>query len=192
MQRDNLRREILKLRDNLSFRDRFKKSTIIKNHLISFDPIKTATNIFSYVNFRSEVETIDFIKSIVKKKNIFVPLTIVENFELLAVQITSPDTQLQPGYCNIPEPIPKLRETSVIDPKKIDIVIVPGVVFDHKGGRLGYGGGYYDRFLSKNEAQALRIGLAFEIQMVDNVPLKAHDELMDMVVTEKKVYYTRK
>lgn len=187
-----MRREILKLRDNLSFRDRFKKSTIIKNHLISFDPIKTATNIFSYVNFRSEVETIDFIKSIVKKKNIFVPLTIVENFELLAVQITSPDTQLQPGYCNIPEPIPKLRETSVIDPKKIDIVIVPGVVFDHKGGRLGYGGGYYDRFLSKNEAQALRIGLAFEIQMVDNVPLKAHDELMDMVVTEKKVYYTRK
>ena len=89
---------------------------------------------------------------------------------------------LRPGKMRIPEP----QNGQAHDPMEIDIVLVPGIAFDKKGGRIGYGGGYYDRFLAKTKA--LKVALAFEMQLVEDVHALAHDQLMDMLITEERVY----
>jgi 5-formyltetrahydrofolate cyclo-ligase len=75
-----------------------------------------------------------------------------------------------------------------VDPASIDTVLIPGSVFDVTGGRLGYGGGFYDRFLSNSAPQATRIGLAFSRQLVDRVPMEPHDQYMDFLVTEEQIF----
>lgn len=102
-----------------------------------------------------------------------------------AYKINDLDLDLAPGFCSIPEPV--LERVVLFEPSKIDVVILPGSVFDLNGGRLGYGGGYYDRFLANGAPQALRIGLAYEMQLVDEVPVMAHDQPLDYLVTEKRV-----
>ena len=67
------------------------------------------------------------------------------------------------------------------------MVVVPGSVFDRRCGRYGYGGGYFDRFLSIEAPQALRIGLAFSLQVLPEIPLKTHDQRMDIIVTENEI-----
>ena len=66
------------------------------------------------------------------------------------------------------------------------MIVLPGSVFDERGGRFGYGGGYYDRFVSANP-NALRVGFAFDLQIVPKAPLQAHDELLDLVITESRI-----
>lgn len=72
-------------------------------------------------------------------------------------------------------------------PASIDVAIIPGAVFDRCGHRLGYGGGFYDRFLARMAPQATRIGLAFSCQVVDQIPSLPHDVPMDLVITEQEV-----
>jgi 5-formyltetrahydrofolate cyclo-ligase len=104
---------------------------------------------------------------------------------LLPFQIDNPEKDLRPGYCDIPEPDPD--RAILVPPEKIEIAVIPGSVFDIQGGRLGYGGGYYDRFLVNDAPRALRIGFAFELQLVDKVPLEPHDQPLDILITEKRI-----
>jgi 5-formyltetrahydrofolate cyclo-ligase len=136
-----------------------------------------------------------FINTTLKKgKNVLVPLTMVNEKKLLAVHLTDPEKDLQPGYCGIPEPtlLAKNHPNKCIDPALIEAVIVPGSVFDSRGGRLGYGGGYYDRFLKNHAYRAIRIGLAFQLQMVDRLDLQPHDQLMDIIITENEIYHCKR
>lgn len=191
--RNSWRHKILAGRDRLSPAELVEKSGRIADRLFSVEEISEAHVFFIYIHFRSEVQTLDIVRRFLAEGNtVTVPLTMANESRLLAVRITDPQNQLEPGYCTIPEPVPGLVPKSVVDPAKIDVVIVPGSVFDRFGGRLGYGGGYYDRFLDQEAAGALRIGLAFELQLVDQVPLESHDQLMDFVVTEKKIYDCRR
>ena len=93
---------------------------------------------------------------------------------------------LEVGEFNILTVKKNLRE--FIDPKKIDCVIVPGVAFDVHGKRLGMGGGYYDRFLKLTE-NAKKISLAFDFQLVENVPTESHDMPVDIIITEKQIIF---
>ena len=79
-----------------------------------------------------------------------------------------------------------------MDPATIDTVLIPGSVFDPSGGRLGYGGGFYDRFLTEAAPRAIRLGVAFELQLVDQVPMEPHDQYMDILVTEQQIYDCRR
>jgi len=85
-----------------------------------------------------------------------------------------------PGYFGILEP----TKGSTVDPCLIDIVLLPGVAFDQECYRLGYGGGFYDRFLPRLSPNAIKIGIAFGMQMVDRVPRDPHDIPLDGVCTE--------
>lgn len=191
--RNSWRHRILAERDRLSPAELVEKSGRITKGLFSVEETMAADVFFIYLHFRSEVQTTDIVRRcLAKGKTVTVPLTLANESRLLAVRITDPQNQLEPGYCTIPEPIQSLVPKSVLDPAKIDVVIVPGSVFDRFGGRLGYGGGYYDRFLDREAANALRIGLAYELQLVDQVPLEPHDQLMDFIVTEKKIYDCRR
>lgn len=189
MNRVTLRREFLVRRDQLSKKEQARKSEEIRSQLVSLPVIDQARCLFIYVGFRSEVQTVGFINScIAMGKKVCVPLTLVESSNLLTVHVTDPDMQLQPGYCSIPEPTEEWARANTVDAREIEVVLVPGSVFDINGGRMGYGGGYYDRFLSRETPRATRVGLAFELQIVEQLLLEPYDQKMDMIVTENKVY----
>lgn len=188
-ERNTLRKEVLARRDGLTTEQRRLKSLAVLEKIYQVEEFRKAATIFIYVNFRSEVETIPIInRCLAEKKQVVVPLTDPKNSKLIPYIISDPDRELKPGYCGIPEPNPLYAET--FDPGKIDIIILPGSVFDAKGGRLGYGGGYYDRFLESDAPNAFRIGLAFELQVVSTVPLLPHDQKLQALITEKKIIRT--
>ncbi len=193
MERNQLRKERLAERGLLDAALRRSKSKQIQTRLLEQQIIRDAKHLFIYVHFRTEVETLALIAHcLAKGKTVSVPVTLRQESRLLAVQITDPATQLEPGCFGIPEPTEEQIARAIIDPTEIDAVLVPGSVFDPQGGRLGYGGGYYDRFLTQDAPQARRIGLAYAVQMVEQVPMEAHDQYMDMIITEQQAYACKK
>ncbi len=106
-----------------------------------------------------------------------------ERLELVTV---TDDAPLRAGHRGVREP-----GGIVIDPSVVEAVIVPGVAFDPHGGRLGHGGGHYDRLLAGLPSTARRVGVAFACQVVPAVPIEAHDEVVDAVVTERAVHHRR-
>ncbi len=149
--------------------------------------VKDCNCIFSYVNFRTEVETRPLLEKLLKSNKIVtVPVTRVKEKRLDVIKIKDLERDLVPGYCSIPEPSEKQCKTNRIEPEKIDVILLPGSVFDTRCGRMGYGGGYYDRFLSAIPG-ATRIGLAFALQIVEKAPLQPHDERLDYVITESGI-----
>ncbi len=182
-----LRKDILAARNKLTQQEIETKSFAIQQRLLELDQLQKHQSIFVYVSFRSEVATLSLIDSLIDMgKTVIVPITRIKEKRLDAIHITNRLTDLVPGYCNIPEPKDELCTTALVAPEEIETILLPGSVFDERGGRFGYGGGYYDRFLAKVPTAA-RIGLAFELQIIEKAPLQDHDELLDLVVTEKRV-----
>jgi len=93
------------------------------------------------------------------------------------------DEDLAPGRRGVREP----RQRRLIEPAALDLIVVPGVAFDGAGGRLGRGAGFYDRFLAALPVRVWRIGVAFDVQIVDRVPMEEHDARLDVVVSESRV-----
>ncbi len=184
--RQTLRKSILAARDALEPQERRLKSDSITRKLWRIETVCQAKTLFAYVSFRSEVQTLPFIRQCLGQgKVVAAPLTVAAENRLVPYALADPALDLRPGYCGIPEP--DTTRLAPVDPGQIDVVIVPGSVFDPAGGRLGYGGGYYDRFLAKEAPQACRIGIAFEIQVVTAVPLLPHDQRLHILVTEKRI-----
>ncbi len=183
-----LRKSTLLARDNLALYDRQIMSADIARKILLMEEVRLRKTIFIYVGFRSEVETHILIMELLRQgKRVVVPVTLVKEKRLLLVAINNVEEDLVPGYYSIPEPRMELRKSNLVTGCEVETIILPGSVFDERGGRLGYGGGYYDRFMAYEAPQARRIGLAFELQMVERLSLQAHDELMDLIVTEKRI-----
>lgn len=187
-----LRKDILAARNRLIPAEIAEKSAAITRTLLDLEPIRNSQLIFVYVSFRSEVATIDLIDALIAMgKTITVPITRLKEKRLDAIHLRNPELDLEPGYCGIPEPKKEVCLTRNIPPEKIETILLPGSVFDERGGRFGYGGGYYDRFLEKVPT-AMRIGLAFDMQIIEKAPLSEHDELLDLVVTESRVIHGKR
>ncbi|HBT96783.1 MAG TPA: 5-formyltetrahydrofolate cyclo-ligase [Desulfobulbaceae bacterium] len=181
-----LRQTILAARDALPPAERRAKSAAIAERLLARPEITASQHVMLYVSFRSEVETMELLHRLLTSgKKVSLPFTHVKEKYLDAIPVTDPATQLVPGYCDIPEPSPEARKT-ITPPEEIQAIILPGSVFDLRGGRFGYGGGFYDRYVLQ-APQAWRIGLAFEAQIVPKAPLQPHDQLLDLVITENRV-----
>ncbi|MEA2085020.1 MAG: 5-formyltetrahydrofolate cyclo-ligase [Thermodesulfobacteriota bacterium] len=186
MKRNDLRKKILARRDSLLPDERAQKSSSVIEHLWRIDDFSSTRTLFIYVNFRNEVETLSLISQCLDKgMRVTVPLTLPDESGLIPYRIMDPDQDLRPGYYSIPEP--DHQRLSTVEPNEIDTVILPGSVFDRRGGRLGYGGGYYDRFLKNKAPQAVRIAIAFQLQVVPEVPLLPHDQRLHYLVTEKGI-----
>ncbi|MCX5865360.1 MAG: 5-formyltetrahydrofolate cyclo-ligase [Deltaproteobacteria bacterium] len=189
-ERTTLRTKILAARDGLPPEERQRKSQAITERLLALPEFSASLRVFSYVSFRSEVETLPLITHCLSRgMTISVPLTLPAEHRLLAYAITDPRRDLAPGYYGILEPAEALP---LVDPGSIEVVVVPGSVFDARGGRLGYGGGFYDRFLQTAAPQALRIGLAFDLQVVAAVPLESHDQQLDYLITETRTIHVER
>jgi 5-formyltetrahydrofolate cyclo-ligase len=181
-----LRNELLSKRNNLSQEEIEAKSRSIKKRLFGLKGFKEARFILFYAAFRSEVKTESMIKEALSSgKRVALPIVSKKGDRLLISELKDYDKELAPGYCNIPEQKKRFHRLKDLD--EIDLVILPGVGFDEKGNRLGYGGGFYDRFLSGTEQSVSTVGLAYEVQIIPEMRRDLHDVKVDRIVTEKRV-----
>jgi 5-formyltetrahydrofolate cyclo-ligase len=179
--KDAIRRVVLARRAGMDPGERAARAKALIDRLIALPEVEAADPVLAYVGVRSEVPTDALLERVLAGgRRVLLP-TVGEDGTMRAAMISSL-RDLAPGYRGIPEP----RARFPVDPGLAGIVIAPGVAFDARGGRLGYGGGFYDRFLASAPGVA-RVGICFEIQIVDEVPMAEHDEPVDIVVTEERV-----
>ncbi|MEF8848329.1 MAG: 5-formyltetrahydrofolate cyclo-ligase, partial [Candidatus Thermoplasmatota archaeon] len=179
-----IRRDIYEKRKQLSRKEILKKSKNIKYKLFNLTKFAKSETILFYVSYDNEVFTHNIIKEAISSgKKTVVPIVDKERHRLM-LSVLESWNDLQPGSYGVLEP--KKNCLQKISPKEINLIIVPGVGFDKKGNRLGHGEGYYDRLLSKTY-DTLSIGLAFETQIIENIPIDTHDEPVDIIITEKRV-----
>ena len=185
--KQTLRRTLLERLRRQTERSRIQKSGRIARRLSRLAAYRRAKAVFCYVSIDSEVNTRDILRRILRDgKTLTVPIAFGGG-RMKVVRIHRTDRDLQRiGLFGIP--VPSRSSHRRVSLKILDLMIVPGLAFDIRGGRLGRGGGYFDRLLSRISARVPRVGLAFEFQRVREVPRHAHDEPVHWVVTEKKTY----
>ena len=155
---------------------------------MSLPEYQRANTVLFYIDVRSEVRTRnDLTNALEGGKKIIVPYCLDGELELFHLETND---ELAIGMYKILEPKNELRTVASkqVDVKEIDLIIVPGVAFDRRGGRTGHGKGYYDKLLEHARTDTPLVALAFECQMFDEIPMQDHDVFMDKVVTEKAVY----
>lgn len=183
--KSELRKKILAKRDLLSEEEINLKSLTIRENLWTLNEFTTAKNVFLFVNFRSEVRTIPIIeKCLEQEKKVILPFTDIKNKRLILYYVKRLN-DLKEGAYGILEPNPDVNQRANV--KDIDCAIVPGSAFDEKGGRMGYGGGFYDRLLPDLRIGVPKIAIAFELQIIDEVPMGYFDQKMDIIVTEQRI-----
>jgi len=176
-----LRESFLKKRKGLTIPEVIKKSQDVALKFFELAEIKGENHFAAYLPINNEVDTRKIIDELIQKgSNIFVPAFLTTNNDYL---FTGFD-----GWQNLeegPKGILQPKSFKPIDPSFIEVAILPGLAFSKEGVRLGYGKGVFDKLLSKSKA--LRIGLAYDFQIVDEIPQEKHDLVMDLVVTEERV-----
>lgn len=179
-----IRNMIIKKRDELSLESRNNKDNSILDKLLKSEMYIKSKNIFTFINYGSEVDTKKFIiKAIADGKKIFVPKTIKSTREMKALEISSLEN-LKPDNWGILEPETFNRE---INKQELDLIIVPGVAFDRNGNRIGYGGGYYDRYFSDLNSTIKKVVLAYDIQLMESFQCEDHDIKVDFIITEREI-----
>jgi 5,10-methenyltetrahydrofolate synthetase len=186
--KSSLRRAVLKRRDAMDAGTRAILSRAIVDSIVGLDGYHQSGVVLAYSSFGSELQTAGFLRHVLDDgKTLVLPRVNRERRLLDLHEVRDPARDLEAGTWGIREPRPD--RCPRVEPEAIDFVVVPGVGFDPRGGRLGYGGGYYDRLLAGySNARPLLVAGAFEIQMVEEVPVEEHDTLMNLIVTERKHY----
>lgn len=177
-----IRKNIIKKRDDINRVGKEKLENEIIAKFINGDEYKNAKIIFSYIGFGSEINTKVIIKDALNKgKVVYVPK--VKGREMLLIKIDSLENLVTSSY-GILEPI---GDKSDLDVNKLDLIIMPGVAFDKMKNRIGYGGGYYDRFLINKNIKAHKIALAYDFQILENIKVEEHDIKVDKIITERRI-----
>jgi 5-formyltetrahydrofolate cyclo-ligase len=212
--KDEIRKRVLKLRTALDEEEIRSKSSSIFERIVALRQYKEAEIVLAYMDFKNEVMTGEFIKKCQHDgKKVALPKVVLENNpgnrvvsvkvpvvpectmsvsdkvyadteRILSVYLINDiDKDTMPGYKGILEPDSTVLK--VLDPLKIDLALIPGVAFDYGKNRIGYGAGYYDRFLHKLRVDCLKVSAAFGLQLIDMIPAGRYDVPVDMVVTDK-------
>ncbi|MEH6938636.1 5-formyltetrahydrofolate cyclo-ligase [Bacillus sp. JJ664] len=186
MDKKGIRSAIIKKLNEITVKERNVKSKQIIDQLITTPEWNKANTIATTMPMEHEIDTTLFIEVCWRlHKDVVVPKCIHKTKEMQFFKITSFE-QLEKGYFGIQEPNESLCEK--INKDEIDLIVVPGVAYTAKGDRLGYGGGYYDRYLS-NYAGNLA-ALAYNLQIVEELPIEAHDQRMPLIITETNIMKT--
>jgi 5-formyltetrahydrofolate cyclo-ligase len=183
-----LRRRALAARDALPGAERARLSVAVCARAAALPELDAATILMLYASFRSEVETTALLSWALKAgKTVCAPRILAPRL-MAAYLIADPEADLVPGSWGIPEPREGLAE---VPPERMDAVVVPGAAFDPAGRRCGYGGGFYDTYLPRTRPGIPWVALAFEAQLMDELPCEPHDLAVDAVVTEARIIRTR-
>ncbi len=181
-EKQRIRKEVLQARNSLTQDERDRMSACIYDRFCAIEQVKHCSSLMMFLSFGSEVNTDQIIRWAWQQgKRVLVPRCKPETREMVIYAIASFE-EVQPGYFGIREPLQDVLEP--VAKQEIDLVAVPAVAFDRKGYRVGYGGGYYDRFLASMNVPT--IGLIFSCQLVLEVPTDKYDLPVQGIVTEKE------
>lgn len=182
-EKTSLRKFLLDKRDGTSFDLMKITSKVIQKKIKKIDSFRNAQKIGAYYPIGSEIMTQDIIQEALSEgKEIFLPKVIGKNIEFRKIENFD---NLENGTFDIMEP----RNECPVD-NNLDVILVPTVGISPKGVRLGYGHGFYDRFLAENKIET--ISLTLEKQIVKNIPASEHDVIINWIVTEDRIIETSK
>lgn len=182
IEKHTLRKEILTLLRNQKEEERLIKSLAIADKLFRMQAFERSNTILFYVSYKGEVHTTEMIKKAQQLgKKVGLPKVLEQEKCIIPKLVKDCAQDLEEGPYGIQQPKEAAETLNLQD---IDMVIVPGVAFDKHKNRLGRGGGYYDRFLKNIPTGVFTVGLAFDFQIVDELPaLEEHDVAMSYVVS---------
>ena len=173
--KDLVRKEMLQIRKNII--DKEKKSTIIVDKIINLDIYKKSHVIALYNSMTSEVDTSLLIENALQNKVVLLPRIINNEMKFIVI---NKNTKYENNKLGFKEPIGKIYND------KIDLIIIPGIAFDRNLNRLGFGKGYYDKYLFNKDIY--KVGICFDEQVLVSLPVDSHDIKMNLVITEKEFY----
>lgn len=179
----SVRKKLRQSRKIHGFREKKRKDKKICSTLEKLELFKKAKNLLFYAPIKEEgeVDTWLLIKKYIQKREILLPRSNQAQKIFTACHIKKMSDLVKKNK--------KIKEPQVhckkIDPAKIDLIIIPGIAFDKKGYRIGFGHGFYDRFLKKVKCPV--IGLAYEFQIVQSIRRESHDVPVDLIITEKEI-----
>ncbi len=180
------RNQYLKKRDSLSIEEIVNKSLEIKEKLFSLKDLWKAQKVMVYISFKSEVRTREIILELLsRKKKVIVPVIDFNKNLIKLSELKNFQKELIPNKLGIFQPSKEFLRP--FNPKELDFVIVPGIAFDKQGNRLGFGKGYYDKFLSKLSKKVPVVALAFEKQLDKQIVCEKHDVPVHRIVTENEI-----
>lgn len=185
--KQSIRNRYLSMRNNLSYGERLAKSRKIWE-LLKQEPVyQSAEAVLVYMDYRSEVITTGLVEELLTdpSKRVFAPRVLGMNISFYEIQTLE---ELEPGYQGIREPVQNEEKmfTHALVKELKSLILIPGAVFDRQRGRMGYGKGFYDRFLA-DYIELSGAALAFECQIAKNVPMEDHDIRPGIIVTESGV-----
>ena len=173
MNKDIIRKQMLIKRENIP--NKKELSTIIVDKIINLDIYKKSRVVALYNSLPNEVDTNKLINESLKNKIVLLPRIINDKIEFIEI---NNNTKYIKSNFGVMEPIGNIYNGS------IDLIIVPGVSFDRERNRLGFGMGYYDKYLSNKDIY--KVGICFNEQLIDNLIVDEHDIKMDLIITEKE------
>lgn len=178
MNKERIRARIKAQKALLSDRERQEAARAAFALLEGHASFMMASNILMYHSLPDELPTLEFIEKWHRSKRFFLPRVNGVNLDILPYD----KSRLRLGAFHIEEP----QGDEVADVSDIELIVVPGVAYDRQGNRVGRGKGYYDRLLATS--RAVKVGLAYDFQMVDDIEAEPHDVRVDVVITERGVY----
>ncbi|MGM9937179.1 MAG: 5-formyltetrahydrofolate cyclo-ligase [Candidatus Ornithomonoglobus sp.] len=180
--KDEIRNEIKAKRRMLTRDEINEASGRITERILSLDCYKNADTVMSYISaFKEPGTDVIILRLFADNKRVVVPISNTDTFTITPSYLTSPDKLIKGAY-GIKEP----AECIKADISDIDLALIPGIAFDTKGARIGFGKGYYDRFLAA--FKGIKVGICYDFQLLDYVPSSPHDIKMDIIITEKRIY----
>ncbi len=175
MDKTSLRKEIREMKRAMTEEEILLRSRNLCNKFIESDFYKNANTIYGYLPYNQEIRTWDLLaQAMADGKQVAVPKVYGEDMKFIYITDFS---QVERGYCSIPEPI---TDAPIAEDKKA-LVLMPGLAFDKEGHRIGYGGGFYDRFLSE-EPEHPTVALCYGFQIRENLPVEDFDIPVDAVI----------
>jgi 5-formyltetrahydrofolate cyclo-ligase len=184
-QKAELRERIRTLREELSPEERSRRSEAVTESLFGLPEMRAVRTVAMFSSFGSEVDTTGMIeRAHAEDRRVLLPYL---DEGVMEVAEHLPGDRLVPSSYGPAEP----ARREAVEPGQVDVVIVPGLAFDRRGRRLGYGAGFYDRWLRRARPDTTRVGIGFSFQVVDRVPAGGSDERVHMVVTDREVIRVR-
>jgi len=181
-----LRAKMHRVRAAIPEWERRRRGDAIRERLLGLPEMRSAATVLVFASFGSEVPTRDLASDLhAAGKRLLLPYLAGAEMEVAEV---APGESLVPSTYGPPEP----SRRDPVDPAEIDAVVAPGLAFDRRGSRLGYGGGAYDRYLARLPPETLLVGIGFREQVVDEVPTRRGDVRVHVVVTDREVIDARR
>lgn len=177
MDKAEVRKMMSKRKRAVPSEEKLRRSNIIMQRLEQTEEFAAAQVVLLYWSMADEVQTHEFVERWYKRKTLLLPC--VDGDDLRLRQYTGSECMVAGEQFGIGEPTGE----DWTDLDAVQLIAVPGVAFDHKGNRMGRGRGFYDRLL-KSTPNAVKIGLAYDFQMLDSIPTESHDIRMDCVLTD--------